>query len=69
MISREGIAIIQVIGDHDLDQHSSGKDENWLDSTYILMIEMMGFSDGLDVRYKKKEFKVWSLSKDGVVIF
>ena len=37
--------------------------------TYILMIEMMGFSDGLDVRYKKKESKVWSLSKDGVVTF
>lgn len=27
VISREGIAIIQVIGDHDLDQHSSGKDQ------------------------------------------
>lgn len=43
--------------------------QNCLDSTYILMIEMMGFSDGLDVRYKKKESKVWSLSKDGVVTF
>lgn len=43
--------------------------QNCLDSTYILMIEMMGFSDGLNVRYKKKESKVWSLSKDGVVTF
>lgn len=70
MISREAIAIIQVRRDHDLDQCSSGKDEKWLDSTYILMIETMGLSDVLDVRYKRKrgvtaESKVWSLNKDG----
>lgn len=47
--------MIQKIHECGLDQGGgSGKARNHLDSRFILKVELTGFADGLDVRFKRK---------------
>lgn len=58
--SWEAIPVIQVIYDGYLDQSSSRvSDDKWLDSGYMLKVELAVFHDRLGVRYKVKKEVDW----------
>ena len=58
--SWEAIPVTQVIYDGYLDQSSSHEsDDKWLDSGYMLKVELAVFHDRLGVRYKVKRGVDW----------
>lgn len=55
MGGKEPIAVIQAKDDNVFEQGgSSGVGEKWLDSGYVLKVEIKGFPDGLDVPCERK---------------
>lgn len=55
MGEKEPIAVIQAKDDNVFEQGgNSGVGEKWLDSGYVLKVEIKGFADGLDVLCERK---------------